>query len=133
MNLEQTARILVDAMYSSDVTAAKKWGVTLRTVYRYRNRFRTDPQLSAIVTKLRQEFESNWKPELARAITTGVKKMARMIEAAPEGKTFNAAALEAVTGAVKVLSEIQITSDVLNAGQGGLKQDFDTKESYAFA
>lgn len=113
---ERAALILCDAVFLTDEKAAEKWNVTRRTVTNYRDRLNTDPLFAQIFQTTRQSLEGNWKSELSRAITTGVKKMARMIEAAPDGSTFDAKALEAVTGAVKALSEIQITTEVLNAG-----------------
>jgi hypothetical protein len=116
LDLNRAAQILCDAAYLGDAKAAEKWKITTRTIESYRSRLRTDPELSALFGTLRVKLEQGWKDELSSAITTGVKKMAAMIEAAPSGDTFDAKALEAVTNAVKVLSEIQITTEILNAG-----------------
>lgn len=115
-NPERAAAILCDAAYLGDEKASEKWSVTSKTVRNHRERLETDSLFSALFQTKRTALEGNWKSELARAITTGVKKMARMIEAAPDEGAFDAKALEAVTGAVKALSEIQITTEVLNAG-----------------
>ncbi len=131
-NHERAALILCDAAFVGDTKTSQKWGVTLRTIANYRERLGNDPIFSNLFQLKRRALEENWKEELARAITTGVKKMARMIDAAPEGYDFNATALEAVTGAVKVLSEIQITTEVLNAGNVEQGQS-GAKESRAMA
>lgn len=116
LDLNRAAQILCDAAYLGDAKAAEKWKITTRTIESYRSRLRTDPQLSALFGTLRVKLEEDWRSGLSQAIKTGVQKMTRLIELAPEGDTFDAKALEAVTNAVKVLTEIQITTDILNAG-----------------
>jgi hypothetical protein len=116
LDLNRAAQILCDAAYLGDTKAAEKWKITTRTIESYRSRLRTDPGLSALFGTLRVKLEEDWRSGLSQAIKTGVQKMTRLIELAPEGDTFDPKALEAVTNAVKVLSEIQITTEVLNAG-----------------
>jgi hypothetical protein len=116
LDLHRAAQILCDAAYLGDAKTAEKWKITTRTIESYRSRLRTDPQLAGLFGTLRVKLEEDWRSGLAQAIKTGVQKMTRLIELAPEGDTFDAKALEAVTNAVKVLTEIQITTDILNAG-----------------
>lgn len=131
-NAERAALILCDAAYLGDEKSAEKWKCTTKTIKNHRARLATDPNFSLLFHEKRKQVESNWEDELSRAIITGVKKMGRMIQAAPDGKTFDAGALEAVTGAVKVLSEIKITTEVLNAGNAEQGQS-GAKKSHAMA
>jgi hypothetical protein len=113
LNTERAARILVDAAYLGDTRAAEKWKITTRTIENYRARLKTDHELSALFATMRAAAEGNWKHELGRALTTGIRKLARLLE---DVTIAEADTIEAVTGAVKALSEIAITGEVLNAG-----------------
>lgn len=115
LNYERAAQILCDAAYFGDTKAAEKWKITTRTVESYRSRLKTDHQLSALFGTFRAKLEGNWKSEISRGITSGARKIAAMIEAV-NADNPTADMLEALTGAVKVLSEIAITTEVLNAG-----------------
>ncbi len=118
LNYERAAKILCDAAYLGDSKAADKWEITSRTIERYRARLKSDPQLSALVGTFRAELEGNWKSELSRSIFVTVRKIAEMVEAV-DTATPKAEMLEALTGAAKALSEIAITTEVLNAGDAG--------------
>lgn len=50
IDLERTAIILAEAVFLGDRRVASKWGVTQRTVQRYRQRLQTDNKLSQIVS-----------------------------------------------------------------------------------
>jgi hypothetical protein len=121
LNYERAARILTDAAYYGDEKSAEKWEITSKTIRNYRERLKTDPQLSALFQKFRQKFEAEWKPELARSIFVTVRKIAEMVEAVDTAHPC-AEMLEALTGAVKALSEIAITTEVLNAGDADSSQ-----------
>ncbi|HEX2865258.1 MAG TPA: hypothetical protein VHN99_11870 [Deinococcales bacterium] len=113
LDRDRAAAILVDAAYLGDPKAAERWKITTRTIENYRARLKKDPELSAIFAQKRQAAEGDWKSELARALRTGVRRLARMLD---EVQGSDLEAIEAVTGAVKALSEIDLTREVLNAG-----------------
>jgi hypothetical protein len=115
-NADRAATILVDAAYLGDPRAAEKWKVTTRTIENYRARLKSDPHFSALFATKRAAAEGNWKHELGRALTTSIRKLAALIENTDPTILSTPAAIEAVTGAVKALSEIAITGEVLNAG-----------------
>jgi hypothetical protein len=121
LNRTRAAQILCDAAYYGDTKTAKKWEITQRTIENYRSRLKTDPQLAALFGNLRIKLEGDWKSELARGITSSVRKIAAMIDAVDSSKP-DADMLEALTGAAKTLAEIAITAEVINAGYVGSSQ-----------
>lgn len=46
---DRAAIILVEATYFTDSTVAKNWGITQRTIQRYRQRMAEDETLSSLV------------------------------------------------------------------------------------
>lgn len=70
----------MDALYLGDKRAADKWGITTRTIRRYRERFDTDPDLSAFVHDLRSHDERNWSADIGRALRVGIDRLVRYLD-----------------------------------------------------
>lgn len=108
----RAARALVDAALLGDATACAKHEITSRTLQRYRAALETDEELSAFYAQLsRAVTTQNWATELN---ITHVRKLGTMTRDLPGSTAEN---ISAVTGAVKVLSEIAITREILGAGE----------------
>lgn len=117
-NAERAARILSDAIDTTDVLAATKHGVTTRTIENYRVRLETDPSFAALVSKLRKASETQWQGERILALRTTMSKMVELVKGAE-----TIADLPAVTQAARVLGELQIASEALDVS------DIDDRES----
>lgn len=112
LDKSRAAEILVDAIYLGDDRAADKWGVTSRTIRRYRDRCAADPELSAFVQQKRSVNEANWAPELARALKVTIRKLAHFVETV-DNPTLEAA--REIRLLFKDLAEIQVMREVLGA------------------
>lgn len=128
LNYERAATILVDAAYLGDEEAAKKWKITVRTIFNYRERLKTDPKLSELFRSKRALAEGNWVGELKRGLTSAFRKATMIIECIepvvtvedPETgfqtQQVNMPALRTLIAAGKDLGEIALALEVLNAG-----------------
>lgn len=111
----RAARALVDAALLGDATACAKHEITSRTLQRYRAALETDEELSAFYAQLsRAVTTQNWATELNLTLTTAIRKQGDLIRDLTGSTADN---ISAVTGAIKALSEIAITRDVLGAGE----------------
>lgn len=128
LNYERAAAILVDAAYLGDEQAAKKWNITVRTIFNYRERLKTDTKLSELFMRKRRAAEGNWVSELKRALRTTLDKATQIVECIepvvtvvdPETdfqtQQVNLPALKTLIAAGKDLGEIALALEVLNAG-----------------
>ena len=110
---DRAAAVLADAAYLGDAQAAKRWNVALRTVANYRARLKTDPEFARFFQEVRQSAEGDWTSELSRALKTGVRKLACMLD---QTTALDPDTMQAVTAAIKALAEIAITREVLDVG-----------------
>ena len=111
----RAARALVDAALQGDAHACQHHGIALRTLQNYRKLLDTDEELARFYAELsRTVTTQNWANELNLTLTVAIRKQGEMIRRI-EGSSADT--ISAVTGAIKALSEIAITRDVLGAGE----------------
>ncbi|MBZ9752739.1 hypothetical protein K7W42_18005 [Deinococcus sp. HMF7604] len=110
----KAARALVDAALRGDAQACEHHGIAIRTLQNYRKLLETDDELARFYAELsRTVTTQNWANELNLTLTVAIRKQGEMIRGIEGG---NAETISAVTGAIKALSEIAITRDVLGQG-----------------
>jgi hypothetical protein len=110
----KAARALVDAALLGDATACAQHEITLRTLQRYRAALEDDEELSRLYAELSRAVTSqHWATELNITLTTSVRKLGTLVR---NLDTPSAESISAVTGAIKVMSEIAITREVLGQG-----------------
>jgi hypothetical protein len=108
---EQMAQILVEALYGGDREAAKKHGVSVRTIQLYRKRLQTDPELSRFFALKKDAFEGMWLEDSTSAIREAIRFLQR---AATQADPTDPNAIHAVAGALKILAEVSLTREVLS-------------------
>lgn len=111
-NHDRAAAILVDAAYQGDEAAALAWGVSVRTVERYRSRMATDLQLAAFVDEKRSLVERDWADTLPETIREAADFIRR---AAKQGDPKDPAMVHAVAGGMKLVSEVYFVKQMLDA------------------
>lgn len=112
LDLGRIAFILVEALYFGDITTSRRYGVATRTIRNYRSQLNINPELASLFLHSRKEFEKDWSSRIPGAIISGVDFIARaMQEADPKDPD----AINAVSNAVKTLSEVQLTKQVIDA------------------
>jgi len=111
VNRERVAQILVEALHNGDSEASRKFGVSIRTLQRYRRRLHTDRELSQIVALKKTAFEQMWLEDATQAIREAIRFLQR---AAVEADPTDPNAIHAVAGALKILAEVSLTREVLS-------------------
>ena len=109
---ERAATVLVDALYEGDVEAVQRHGVTRKSLYNWRHRLATDQRLAQLFNEKRRQAETEWAPQFVPAIRDAVEFLRR---AARELDPADPDAVHAVAGALKILAEIAMTREVLDA------------------
>jgi hypothetical protein len=134
LNYERAAAILVDAAYLGDEAAAKKWKITPRTIFNYRERLRSDPKLSELFSRKRSSAEGNWISELRRALTATLQKATLIVECIEpveiieteyggQTQVVNMVGLRTLIAAGRDLGEIALALQVLDAGDADQNPD----------
>lgn len=112
LNYERAAMILVDALYTTEQAAAEKWNVSRRTVERYLARMRTDPELSQIVASKKAERDQAWADQIPAALEACLLFIK---QAGAKADPADPEAIHAVAGAFKLVAEIGVLREVVNA------------------
>lgn len=113
---DQIAQILVEAAYRGDSETAVKYGISQRTLYRWRDLADKSPTLAQLFGKKKDAFERGWADEAAGALKATVEFLK---EAAQKASKTDPAVIHAVAGAAKIISELLITREVLDARLSG--------------
>jgi len=122
---ERMARVIAESMYHGDRVVAERYGISLRTLQRYRRRYADgDPDLAALVAQKKAALEREWASELAPAIREAIDYLRR---AARDADTHDPNAIHAVAGALKILSEVALTREVLSARLAAQDRPYSTE------
>jgi len=113
---EQIAQILIEAAYRGDQQTAEKYGISPRTLYRWRDFAEKSPSLTRLMKQKKVAFERGWADEAAGALKAGLEFLK---EAAQKASRTDPDVIHAVAGAVKIASEVLITREVLDARLSG--------------
>lgn len=119
------ARIIVTSMLRGDEEASLCHSVSPRTIQRYRALMRADDGLAKLVAQKKAAVESSWQGDLRDAIQAGIKFLKRSAE---EADATDPDAIHAIAGAIKVMSETDMTSKVIDARLAA--QDRSSREEY---
>jgi hypothetical protein len=113
---DRAARLLIEAAIIGDKATARKHGIALRTLQRWRVKLAGDVELSselsqAIAEKTR-ELDKAWADGIGDALRDGIRFLGRAFK---EADVKDPAAIHAVAGALKLLAEAETTQRVLDA------------------
>ena len=129
LDLDRVALILVEAAFFGDKATISRWGISRRTVYNYRQLLTANDDLAHKFTIKKREFESKWADEIPIAVKKGI----RFILDSFDKLEPTAENLYAVTGAVKVLTEIGLTKEIIDARLAGYNRENGTQDSQLVA
>ncbi|MEL7494642.1 MAG: helix-turn-helix domain-containing protein [Cyanobacteria bacterium J06554_11] len=110
-NSERAAMILAEASLSNDTEVAERWGVSKRTIARYRARLAEDAELSLLVTLKTQMFCRSWVDDAAGVIKVAASEVKRRMRTATNED--DAKVIHAIAGAAKIFGELNITYTAL--------------------
>lgn len=124
LDLDRVATILVEAVFFGDTRTSQRNGITTRTIMNYRQRLNEDSELSTIFAIKKREFEKDWATEIPAAIRSGIRFLldaTKYLEPTSEN-------IYAVTGMVKVLTEIGLTKEIIDARLAGYYREDRTED-----
>lgn len=125
LNRELAGTVLVSAAFTTDDQACEQYGVSLRSLQRWRRQLADgDPELAGIVSTKKAAFDKAWADDLPAALKRGISCLAECFEtvkADPESHK-NPAIIRAIAGAMSAVADIEITGRVIDAriGRGGV-------------
>ena len=109
---ERAARALAIAALHGIKEAANAEGITVRTVRNYRQRLDQDEYLAELFREKKESLEREWASELAPAIRGAIDFLRR---ASSEANPADPEAIHSVAGALKILTGVALTKEVLDA------------------
>jgi hypothetical protein len=118
LNKDFAASVLLEAVYTTDEIACQKYGVSVRSLQRWRKQLAEgDPELAGSVATKKAVLDATWAENLPPALARGVKALdacCGAIHGDPEAQK-NPNVIHALAGAVRILAEIHITGKVIDA------------------
>lgn len=109
---ERIIRILVDAVECGDQVACDRWGVTTRTLRRYREKMTADPRLSEAVISKSRQLDGEWRTARRVFLRSAIAKLQALIEGAGEER------IREIAGAIKIVGDLEVVSGALAEGAG---------------
>lgn len=119
-NYERASSALVESAYYGDPYAAKRFGVSTRSIVRWRNRMDTDDDLAALVVIKKEQFAKSWSDELPAAIRASIRALK---DAALKLEMTDTASVKVIADSLHRLTEIAMTKDVLDARLNEYQED----------
>jgi hypothetical protein len=122
LNKEVAAEALVDAMFSTDENACQRYGISTKTLQRYRQRLAEgDPELSGFVHTKKAARDAAWAENLPGALANGLQALESCfaaVQSDPEALK-KPEVVHALAGAYRILAEVHLTSKIIEARING--------------
>ena len=126
LDQDRVALILVEAMFFGDKRAAEKNHVSQKTIQRYRKSLDTDKDLSLIVSEKKERFEGDWAARIPKTLINCLDFLDR---AAQQANPADHETIHAIAGAAKLMAEIGLTKDIIDARLGRLDLPARTEDN----
>jgi len=118
LNRDLAASVLMDALYTTDEKACQSYGVSVRTLQRWRRLLADgDPDLIAIVAAKRTAADLAWANKLPGVLSLSLQAIAECSTAIrnDEDAKKNPAVLHALAGALRICADVHLTNKVIDA------------------
>lgn len=118
LNKELAATVLISAAYTTDEQACKQYGVSVRSLQRWRRQLADgDPELAGFVATKKAAFDAAWAEELPATLKKGMLCISECMEVlrADRNSLKNPAMIHAVAGAMSICAEIYFTGKVIGS------------------
>jgi hypothetical protein len=109
---ELISEILITSAYDSDDQASVKYGVSKRSIQRWRIRLDTDPKLAALVARKVRLHEASWADDAPAAIRSCISFIQK---ASATANPTDPDVIYSVAGALKILVECSTMNTILNS------------------
>jgi hypothetical protein len=131
LNKEVVATVLIDAVYTTDEQACQNYGVSVRSLQRWRRRlFDGDPELAGLVATKKAARDAAWADSLPNVLAKclhALEDCFAAVQSDPE-VLKRPDIIFALSGAYKICAEVHLTSRFIearvsgNMGQPGLSR-----------
>lgn len=121
LNKEFAATVVLEAIYATDETTCQKYGVSVRSLQRWRRLLADgDPELAGFVATKKAAFDRAWAEQLPVALTKALTTLSECMDAVRADSLLrvNPDMIHSIVGVVKTCAEIELTRKVLNARFG---------------
>lgn len=115
-NYERAAAALIDATLMGDRAAAEKYEISVKSIEGWRSRLETDEVLREFFYKKKALQDKAWANEIPAAIASCINFLK---QASQECDSRDPDAVHAITGALKIMSEVSMTREVIDARLSG--------------
>jgi hypothetical protein len=121
MNYELAATVLIEALFTTDGEACVKYGITARTLRRYRQRLAKDQNLAQLVKEKKAALDAGWAselPGLLRESQQAIKGLIAEIRTNPilrKNPMLLVTALEKSAGAHRLFVDAYYTGKMIDA------------------
>lgn len=115
LDKKHVANILIDAIYLGDAKACERYGISDRTLRRYKERLASDRELSALVHNKNEEIGKHVVPDCLYAVRAASKYIIDVSMNMDEITKRNPEMLHAVAGAMKISMEAAVTYQYIQA------------------
>lgn len=118
---ERIAEILVEATSCKDEEAAKRGGISVRTLRNYRARLACDPVLAALFRHKKSLVERDWADAAIKTLRSSLAVLNELVEASrPQpGEKPAAGTIREVAGAIHIVGNLGIAREALTGGHVG--------------
>jgi predicted Zn-dependent protease len=112
---ELVATVFVEALVTTDERACAKYGISLRTLQRWRKKLASDPLVSQYVATKKEAIDAAWADDLGAPIKAAAKLITDAAESADQVTKRNPEFVRAIAGALKICAEVKLTSKIIDA------------------
>jgi hypothetical protein len=117
LDKEFAATVLLEAAYTTDAIVCQKYGISLRTLQRYRKALSESEELTQFVATKKAALDELWAEQLPRSLRSTIEFLGEAaIRAKADASSYrNPALIEAVAGAMKLCADVYYTGKVIDA------------------
>lgn len=117
LDKELIATVFVEAIYTSDEQACKKYGISRRTLQRWRQEQANDPIVAQYVATKKKAFDNAWANELKVTLYKGVSLLADCFDAVRSDPMYkkNPEIIHKVAGAIILCADVELTGKMIDA------------------
>ncbi len=118
LNRELAATVLLEAMFTTDAIASEKYGISIRSVQRWRQKLgEGDPELVSLVAAKKALLDAEWAGQLPKILRQGFDALGKCyeaIQADPEAQK-SPVVIHALAGALRICAEVLLTGKMIDA------------------
>lgn len=116
------AAIVAEAAWAGDEATCAKFGISRRTLQRFRRALETDPELALALAAKQEAFEQRWLGDIDITLGKAIRTIGEIADKAVKDPSAarNPAMLHELVYAAKMLSDVKLAKTIIDARLKGL-------------